>query len=214
MAYPTPLAYITAGGTHAGGREVWQVGIHTDPFVTTPAIMASLATIWSAWMSAGLSRHSAAAQLEWVKVAQLAASGKYLSLSEPTVAEVVPPVPGSAPGNYTPQATIVVSWTTGLKRGLAHGGRIFPPPTSLQATSDGKCNNSDILGIANQAATLIQAINSALGGTAECVVASRVGAGGIRTINGVRVGNVIDTQRRRRNQLVEDYQIAPIIGTP
>lgn len=52
------------------------------------------------------------------------------------------------------------------------------------------------------------AVNTTLGITspgAQLVIASRAGAGVNKSIASVRVGNINDVQRRRRNRLPETY---------
>lgn len=57
-------------------------------------------------------------------------------------------------------------------------------------------------------------MNTAVGETCELVVASARGAGENRPVRQVRVGNVPDTMRTRRNGLSETYQVVPFQTIP
>jgi hypothetical protein len=54
--------------------------------------------------------------------------------------------------------------------------------------------------------TFINAINAAYTG-GDVIVASNRGSGKIETVTGLRMGDVMDTQQRRRRQLVEQYSV-------
>jgi hypothetical protein len=55
---------------------------------------------------------------------------------------------------------------------------------------------------------LIGAINGA--GAGPVSVGSSLGAGSLLPVNGIRLGKVVDTQRRRRNAIAEEYVSAPL----
>lgn len=118
------------------------------------------------------------------------------------------PVGASATASLPPQASIVASWETAVAG--RHGkGRIYlPAPTTAVLTADGGLLTSTVqTGVAAAAADYVAALNySGIGADsyADMVVA---GAPWLRyaKVSSVRIGNVIDTQRRRRNRLTETY---------
>lgn len=97
-------------------------------------------------------------------------------------------------------------------RGIASNGRIYPP-ISLTVTAGSPRVGASMQNSARDAGkALLSAINQPTGGTfaiAPCVVSrganGGLGAGALELITSVRVGNVVDVQRRRKNALKESY---------
>lgn len=125
-----------------------------------------------------------------------------------------PPVSGSGSTNFTASASLCVSLLTGAKRGLAARGRIYPPvtPSAVAVGSDGMviAGNRDALAAATK--TFINDLNewpgATLPGSPKVVVLGRDGSH--REVTQVSVGSVPDTQRRRRNALVETYTVVSL----
>lgn len=219
MAYSTNLIKITWGGSLYQNADIWSNGVHAlaptgseDDFASKAALAALVATpVLSDWMSSAQSLISSNAVLEWVKVAIIGTDGKYL---EDSVTVDIGPVNGSyTASNIPPQISTVISLTTDANRGLAHIGRIYPPLTGFIGTN-GYIDASYTANMASQAALLIQGLNNAtnqaFGLSSDIVIASKVGAGVSRIVSGVRVGNVLDTQRSRRNAFTETYSFASV----
>jgi hypothetical protein len=149
---------------------------------------------------------SAAATLTSIKWAEIAENGRYLNNDSPKIFTVTPPAPGGAGGNYVPQACVAVTLTTAQKRGLAHQGRFYlPPAPALADSSSGRMFGVTTAALLNTK-TFINAINAAYTG-GDVIVASNRGSGKIETVTGLRMGDVMDTQQRRRRQLVEQYSV-------
>lgn len=101
-----------------------------------------------------------------------------------------------------PQNAICVSMLTGLAGARNRGRFYLPPPVSSAVTTTGR------LGTTQQTA-LVDGLGVAFSGLATAgftpIVRSSVGGGAETVVTSVRVGNVIDTQRRRRNAIAEVY---------
>lgn len=188
--------------------DIWQCTLHMEGagMPTADAALDDLVKDLSTWMVASQSASSAA--LAWVKFNEIdPVSRRYKSATETYERILTTPVRGSVEGNGMPQQTLCVSLLTGAKRGLASRGRFYPPATVLSLGSDGTVSNTGVNLVAQAARTLINSLNNwpgtdtPLGG--QVVVLG--GNGTTRNVTAVSVGNVMDTQRRRRNKLRESY---------
>lgn len=191
-----------------GGRlfdtESWSVGFHvitpnapnTDPGLFVQAIRD--------WLGRNTSNVSNRAMLDWVKINEVTPDkGLYVNKDQSNTLFVTPPVAGACvPG--LPQITNCVTTYTDALRGAACRGRFYPP-SGLQhsVADDGRLTAANAAMEATSAAQLITDLNGSTDG--ELYVWSQK----FQTqheIVGCRVGRVMDTQRRRRANLVEEYQ--------
>ncbi len=147
--------------------------------------------------------------LKEVKFAKINALGKYEE--EPYIAPVALGA-GAGGGSRLPiQSTMVVSLTTD-RRGATGRGRFYVPGVTFSIGDNWAYNAGNLPAARQAAADLINAINNRPGVDAgfpswEVVVASSKGY--LSKVTGVRVGNLPDTQRRRKNGLTETYN-APL----
>ena len=84
------------------------------------------------------------------------------------------------------------------------------------ALSNAQIDSGSVTGLLNEAKTFLDETNvwaDGFVGDARVVIMSSVGAGTTKVATTVRVGNVRDTQRRRRNGIPEAYQSA-VLATP
>lgn len=208
MPFPQGVGKLTFSGIHAE-TEIWSFGFHIVPIVMTEAIMDDIETAARAMVNSSGSGITTSAFLQEIKYAQLDTNGKYADDDQPFIREVNPGEQGGGGNNFVPQATMVISLSTDSKRGLAHQGRYYLPPTSIQAGSDGVVSPVQVQNLLLAQRAFLVSVNTALA-PSYIVVASNRGAGQIKQVTGLRVGNVIDTQRRRRNALIETYSIDSI----
>ena len=188
--------------------DIWQCTLHMQGvgMPTADAALDDLVKDLSTWMAA--SQSSSAASLGWVKFNEIdPVSRRYRSATETHERILTTPVRGTVEGNGLPQQTLCVSLLTGAKRGLASRGRFYPPATVLSLSSDGTVSKTGVNSVATAARTLITNLNqwpgtdTPIGG--QVVVLG--GNGVTRPVTAVSVGNVMDTQRRRRSKLRESY---------
>lgn len=198
-----------------GGRlyaDIWQCTLHlgdggaaanvTLGDDTLQAMKAALVK----WF--GAQNISAATTLYWLKANAIdPVSRKYLNETGSVGLDwSAAPTASTSSTNVPPQLTICASLLTEATRGLAARGRFYPPPTSVTLSATGMIESGtrDTLVGAHQ--TLIRDLNALPGaviGPYDVVV---LGRGGVtRPVQRVRVGSVVDTQRRRRSALQEIY---------
>lgn len=163
--------------------------------------------------------HSVAAHLDFVKLNSITADGKYWDTGGTNAIYYTGSNVVSGTANAGPyQVSMAVTLRTFRARGRAHAGRFYIPTGTLTiTTATGRVLPSLTAGIAGSAATLLNAINDNPGFDTKSVavaVVSNVGAPGpTELVTGVQVGDVPDTQRRRRNALVETYSaLVPVTG--
>ena len=218
MVFPSGFIRLVASGTTVGGSEIWSTswsirapftsGDRADE-IEANFLPGAVAAIRSWFTSADACVHTTAT-LDLVKANMVGPDGRYVSSDETVLAEVAPPVNGGKSGSFLPpQCTVAVSLLTGSTRGLAHRGRFYPPATAVGVDSaTGGLVQSEQQSMATAAATLISALNAIEG--YEVIVASDTREGAFRAVTAVEVGSVIDTQRRRRSALPEQYLRAAV----
>lgn len=190
--------------------ELWSFGIRGVPgvgraFGDEDAVLGDIQAGLAAWFSGASSWMRNDAVLKNIKLNEIGPDGKYV---DPTTHEhdYTTTVRGAGPRMWPTFVTCAWSWTTAKARGQAHTGRIYPPCTPTGATGAAtKLGTTDQNAFRDSAKALLSSISS-VSGTFDIAprVASKVG-GQLEPITGVRIGNVIDVQRRRKNGFVETY---------
>jgi hypothetical protein len=202
--------YLQWGGKLPGGEE-WSCGVR---LAGTPAsAVADAATLIDDCIGPVAALHSTAglinnaAKLSYVKLNAIGTNGNYMvdTTNETTFADI------SGGGTGTPrhpnQVALAVSLTTGFSRGRAHRGRFYLPlPQLVDLDANGLVPTSYADTAKTAANTFLGAING-MGASWDMAIFSRKDGGPLhRAVTGVEVGRVLDTQRRRRNRLVENYR--------
>ena len=128
---------------------------------------------------------------------------------DPLIADTDTPDSGTATG-IPPQNTVVLSLRSGFTVGKGNYGRMYLPHTTLGTQTD-----SPFAASANTAAIALTAkdfvnnittqINAATTATLFPAIMSQAAGTPTKGVTEVAVGNVNDTQRRRRNRLQETY---------
>lgn len=217
-----PHTLVSFGGLIVGGPpngDMWQCGIRVaegsvtngngQPLTDPVTYMNDLHTTLSSWFTAlvGTVGISGGATLAWLKVNNIGANGKY---SAPAVTHRYDyPTPPTGPVTTAGQCamvTLAYTFTTLRSRGAGSHGRIYLP-LGLPATF-----SPSLGGIANyvtHAKNFLNAIARPTGAASAAngvfpVVASGRNGGNFQ-ITGVKVGSVMDTQRRRKLQITETY---------
>lgn len=217
MPYSEPHVHLTWGGT-LFGVETWSNGLRmSHPQSSSAQLMygwaqqyiedaAAAITTW--WKSGALFANNRA-HLTWVKMQPVDINGKYYNGQDTN--EILLTSPGDPGGGarQAAQLAIVHTLLTDRPRGLASHGRIYVP-CGMAVQDDGLMFPTDCMSMATATATLIESLASmddpALGTNVQ--VMSKRGISS--TVTRVGVGRVIDTQRRRRRNLPEEYAIRDI----
>jgi len=201
----TSINYTTAPGWTGAAAALAEL----QTAVVGPDIIGAYSTFMS---STGIQWADYSA-LVGVKIAAKSTSG--LDLASPYVEDSTGGPAGTV-GQVLPQSTVVLSLNSGLTFGKGNFGRMYLPHTKMslstgfpitssvnrdQVAEDGAIFINDVTDTINAATTavLFPAIMSQVAPTPS-------GKG----VTEVRVGGVNDTQRRRRNKLVEAYSVQPL----
>lgn len=216
-----PHTLVTIGGTlaeQAADDEVWQCGIRGFADGGGPIDASKLADLALAvlrgptgsgggmegiWGNAD-SGITTDAKLAWCKAANIGPDGKYTA--EPGIAQMTP-VAGTKTSSMPSFCSVAISWSTGKTLGKAVRGRIYLPNYGM-TRSTGSTISSTTAGLfATWAVGVLQAFDTSLATDPATVfhpfVVSESGVSNV--ITGLRVGNVIDTQRRRKDAVSEVY---------
>lgn len=207
MAYSGPHKLLTwGGGLFTGPADFWSCGLRfSGSALPTQAMANSCATIIDTWWKTTTSHMPTSHTLDWVKVAPILADGTY----PPTEIAYNGVLTGArngadATGVHAPQVCIVVSTTTAMPRGLAHIGRFYLPGPGVTLTSTGGIDATSAAEMLGTLRTMILGLNGVTD-MGSATVMSKLGPA--HTITGLRMGLVLDTQRRRRAQIPENYQL-------
>ena len=213
MAGPFDVShlYLQWGGK-LPGTESWSCGLRMinvgsvqDPVSAAPGLIAGAKTAVQAMHVAATVNLHTAAKLSFVKLNAVGTDGTYISDATNLVA--VADVGGASSGVQPPnQVALAVSLTTGYSRGPAHRGRYYLPLPVKTLDSGGLIPAADAINVSGATDTFIAALNALSPSWAVAVMSRKVGAPAHRVVTGNLVGRVLDTQRRRRRSMVEDYQ--------
>lgn len=210
MPYPAPHKVLTIMGDAFNQVEEWNVTLRligSAPATVDQLVLVDEAVEEFLASNPGVGFPSGRRYLG-VKCAQQDTQGRYPDGSD--AVEYLRPTPfvGSYGVAY-PQIAIVTSLRTARSRGYASNGRMYWPASGSIDPGDGRMSVAQAGAVASTAATLMAAIADS--GVGTPAVMSTVGAGRAEPVTGVRVGRVFDTQRRRRNQLSEDFtEVVPV----
>lgn len=222
MSYPYEVVKVTLSGDMFSGAEIWSTGFHmgfenADASPIMPAGLAQLGAAFQTFFTAAGSSVSNRFTFKQVKMARVAQNGATI----PDSAQYWNPtgtVTGAATsGHLPPQIALAVTLANSLPRGLATKGRMFLPGICTPVDATGHILTSEAGAIATNLKTFFDGIYNDADLPGNPVLASLgrgplLQDGAIRNIVKIRVGNVYDTQRRRRNALVEAYTDRSVAG--
>lgn len=217
--YPQGFWKVAIEGTCFSGNEIFStsfkvvgpgpgdIGVPQQPFLD------AIATAWQAFWTNSANKVSSIFLLTQLKMSEVGADGKTFA-SNTIFHTFGTPVAGGSPSGWNaPQIALVATTTSSIPRGPASKGRMYLPGINSGADNSGHISTTDTTAIANGLKTFFNAVNTAApSGTHVGHVASNTAArtGTVAAVTGVRVGNVLDTQRRRRDGLVETYVSASL----
>lgn len=220
--------WLLAFGGSFFGSEQWQCTarflspvsrLDAEFWADAETFLPHAKTVTRAWFVGNTAGWSNAAKLEWIKFNPIGTNGRYLQ-SGPTIrddwapAETSPTASWAAHGYCPPDCALAVSWHTELRGPRGAHGRVYLPPQLPTINTSGKIDATALTAIATHAQTWANNINNSPGfdagtGPRLAVVSpksARYGTAPMNTeVTSVRVGSVMDTQRRRGKGLTEDY---------
>lgn len=189
-----PLYRHTLNGTFPG--EVWSFGLHTSGSLALAAAQTAWQTAVTAFFSTAY-----AATLATTTEATEASTAELDAGTGKQISKVSDPVnfAGTSTAESLPfQCAPVVSFRTALAT-RAGRGRIYAPSLAVDQLADGRMTAGAQAALADSAAAMLSSLNGA--GMSPVLFSRTTHA--TQQILRLDVGDVIDTQRRRRNKLVE-----------
>lgn len=212
MPYAAEHLLFTTSGLTASG-ETWSCGLRTRGFITSGLDdkAEQVAERWATLIATPGATFGVGTTVTNVTARRINPSGVTIEQ-----AEASPNAPASGSGGpiLPPQCSVVVTLLTD-RPGRTGKGRIYLPALGSAASTIGRIGATQRTAILNGMAALITGINSDLAGgssgdTARIAVQSQAALVASDVV-AVRVGDVFDTQRRRRADLVENYAVAAVV---
>lgn len=222
MSLPHRVVRATFSGTMFGGSEIWTTGFHfgwdnkdADPI--TAQGMADVSAAWEVFFKAASSQVSSQYTYDMLKFAVINNDGHTVADSAQYHAPGTTVVGGGSPAALPPQVSLVASLRNSEPRGLATKGRMYLPGISAGVQATGKLDSFTRDGIATNLKTFFDACynDADLPGNPVLISVGRGPLhtdGNIRRVTQIKVGDVYDTQRRRRNALTEAYKTLQVAG--
>jgi len=209
--FDAPHLYLQWGGKLPGSEE-WSCGMRFastggTPTDTDPASMlAGVTSAVQTFHTAAASLIHTDAKLSFVKLNRIGTDGHYILPT--TYEQIVADVSGGGGAGirYPNSVAWVVSLTTGVSRGPAHRGRFYVPMPVAAVQTDGSFNTTAQDSLGGTVDTLISVLNGQALYYRLAVFSRKAGAPTHRLVTGNEVGKTPDTQRRRRNKLLEVYR--------
>jgi len=201
--------YLQWGGK-LPGNEQWSCGMRL--YGPPATAVADAASLYDDMVAPIRAFHVAAstyictgAKLSFIKLNAIGPDGRYLApaTNETVMADVAGGGPASP--SHPNQVALAISLETGFTRGPAHSGRFYMPLPGFGVAADGLMAASDRDLVKASATTLLGAINATNAIWKVGVFSRKLGAAGHRAVTSIAVGRALDTQRRRRRSLVENY---------
>jgi hypothetical protein len=214
MAYANKIQRLTFSGTCFGGQEVWSTGlfiadIGVDIGTATQGSVDAYAALWKTFFQLSNVGISSSYLHTQTKLQVLSTAG----VPDPVNTvynNAITSVGAYGSNPHVPQAALVASLLSAGTHGLATKGRMFLPGV-YQAVdpSTGRISSTAATNIATAFQTFINGINTAAPVGSVVALCSKgttaTPAGVSHPVSHVQIGNVFDTQRRRRNGLTETY---------
>lgn len=208
MPYAAHVAWVAQG--RLPGGEVWSCTLRTVPAGGPPFDGLDLAegcdtamADWTTFLGGAQQGFATGTYLDRVLGYVYDDGGVLVEQAASTLS----PVQGAGTQVQPNQCAVVVSLLTG-QAGRSRRGRIYVPWLASGLTA-GRLVAAQVTAAADRAAVLaVEARDWGFGGptlSGELVVASAT-YGYNTPVTQIRVGNVMDTQQRRRDGLVEEYQ--------
>jgi hypothetical protein len=215
MAFAHKVNRVTMSGTMYAGSEEWTTGFWAgspsgdapDPTVEAAEMISEE---WQTFFTSVSVKIAYLFKTATIKITPYSAAGvidipKIKSFSYPTAIE------GAHTGNGNPpQISVVATLVAGSGVGNGGKGRMYLPGVGTGIDTTGHIATSDANAIAAALSTFFANVNASFDNPGLAINAAKTApVTGFLAINreltSVRVGNVFDTQRRRRNALAESY---------
>ena len=221
MAYLKDFTTLTMAGTLAGGNEIWSCGLHLDSSVNSIPTEDWIDVYNARRLEYGEAVSSFFAdadvmvpsdvKLKEVRLTHRGTDGK--TIGEPIISPFN--VSGGLNTTYAPQNALVNTLVSLKPRAPGRYNRFYLPVGLTTYGDSYKLNGTAQTNYATRLAEFITELNT-IGlqdspvNQAVVSVVSNAGTGWSETVSNVMIGQIIDTQQRRRNALVESYVTSPV----
>jgi hypothetical protein len=221
--YAHKIVKVTVSGTMLNGAEEWQTGWHmgflnSDATKPTQAFVDLVRDQWILHMhnNADVPINNTFKFTE-AKAAWIATDGRYTNVADVVTSNPATTISGARAGApLPPQVALVATLIGGSGKGIGGKGRMYLPGISQEIDGNGRVLPLICQNVANQLAAMFNTLDGSVDAPGHVINASKGSKRSLYTdgrnvpVNGVRVGNVYDTQRRRRNGLQETYVSAVV----
>jgi len=215
---------LSWGGTIGNGKDVWANNIRMTndeagqpdsvPASTLEGMLDDYVNDIRTFMTSAGANITGGTQCTWVKFNEIGPDGHYVDKTTTharylTGTGALAPFSGASTSYCPTFQSVAVTLTTAQQRGPGSKGRFFLPGCAPALNFDGVMTSTAQTAIANAAAAFLTALGDEAGVDVTAMrpaVVSNVGnPGPTNVVTGVAVGNVPDVQRRRKNNLIENY---------
>lgn len=211
MAIPDGIKFVTSG--QMPGGEVWSttfwLGVQDGPYAGLD-LQGLTDDVMEAWRDQLANANWLSAQQTLVGVTGYVYDGGVLV--EQAVSAGAP-IQGIGNSLLPNQVATVVTLLTATP-GRQTRGRMYLPTLKQTVGDQGRNSQAQVLTILNMMGAFFEQVGTSvplgLRAALAPAVFSQVGAGRRTAITSIRVGDVPDTQRRRRDGLVENYTVRAI----
>lgn len=216
VVYAHKVNRVTFSGDMFNGAEEWSTGFWlgeegVDATVPTQDAVDAMLALWTTFFESSTSIISSQYFTTQCKIAHINTNGTT------DAANVQYAFPAAAVNGVTAvtilpaQCSLVVTLLSDRPRGLASKGRMYLPGIATNVSSNGKVSSATIGAIATNLETFFNGVRAHADIADDPILAAK-GTGAFPEltaqndyIESIRVGDVIDTQRRRRNGLTETW---------
>jgi hypothetical protein len=209
-----PFIRISWGGSFDGEEEIWSNNLNFSELGSQDPDAADVLSRVNTEVSAAIQAFhtnvdvgiSNRCRLEWIKYAIIGSDFKYIG--DAAVYDFPTPINGGSTGSIETQRSLAVSFKTAVTRGPSSNGRFYIPAYRLGVGTNGRVTTTDQEDLLAAAITFVDDLNFAVHGAgypAHLSVVSQVNGGSFSWVEKVRIGDVIDSQRRRKNKMKEIY---------
>ena len=216
MAYK-PHTLLVIGGTlnfastdFGAKKDIWSCGIRladsasNGPLGVGTSKNSALNTVLTAWYAATASCMASTSTLDYFKLNDIGADGKYLDPGSANTFDTTDTAGGLGP-QVPGFLSLAVSFRTAKTRGPGSHGRIYLPNYTFSSSGTVFVSSANRLSMDTSVHNLLSNIVTAIP-SAVPVVASSVNATNTPII-GTRTGATYDVQRRRKNAFPESYLV-------
>jgi len=215
MAYAHRVNRVTISGQMYGGNEIWTTGFYCgsasgDAPAPTDAAAEMIADEWQTFFTAVGTAISYLWHTNTVKITPISAGG---AIDIPGIKSYSYPaaiVGQSGAAGNPPQVALVATLVADSGVGNGGKGRMFIPGLTAGVDTTGHIPTGTANTVAAGIATFLGNVGASFDAPGLPINAAKtsVATGTLainRVLTSVKVGNVYDTQRRRRNALAETY---------